>query len=171
MARTLQIALESRHVTKTYTAILSGKLEETINIDLPLAKDFKSPVHVKQTVSFDRTAQSAETVFTPIESKNDFTLASVTPITGRKHQIRAHALHIGHPIIGDKLYGPDETLYLEFVEHGWTDRLDSMLPFHRQALHASKMVFKTEEYEETFEAPLQEDMTEFLVNKMGLRSL
>ena len=57
--------------------------------------------------------------------------------TGRKHQIRAHALWLGHAVVGDKLYGPDERLYLEFAQHGWTERHAALLPLSRQALHCA----------------------------------
>ena len=45
-----------------------------------------------------------------------FTLARVVTQTGRKHQIGIHLSHVGHPIVGDKLYGGDENLYLSFVK-------------------------------------------------------
>lgn len=70
------------------------------------------------------------------------TLLRLTPKTGRKHQIRIHASHVGHPLLGDKIYGPDEDLYLQFVEdrlneEGWR-RL--VVPCH--ALHAAALQFQ-----------------------------
>ena len=59
------------------------------------------------------------------------------PQTGRMHQIRVHLAHAGHPIVGDKLYGPDEGCYLEFIETGWTPALAARLLLPRHALHAS----------------------------------
>ncbi|OIO59065.1 MAG: hypothetical protein AUJ82_07105 [Verrucomicrobia bacterium CG1_02_43_26] len=161
MASILQSAVEHRKVHKLYYTILKGKLEAPVDVDQPLAKDINSPVYVKQIVREDPTAQSAKTRFEPISSNNDYTFAKVIPTTGRKHQIRTHALWLGHYVIGDKLYGPDETLYLEFIEKGWTPRLENQLPLKRQALHSAEMLFEAESFKETFSAPLAEDMIQF----------
>jgi 23S rRNA pseudouridine1911/1915/1917 synthase len=92
----------------------------------------------------------------------------VQPHTGRKHQIRAHAFWLGYPVIGDKLYGGDDSLYMEFVAHGWTPRLGAALEMGRQALHAAKLEFRfPPRITRTFTAPLAPDMREFVVKKMG----
>jgi 23S rRNA pseudouridine1911/1915/1917 synthase len=74
------------------------------------------------------------------------------PHTGRKHQIRIHLAHIGHPIIGDKLYGGDEDLYLALVEDRLTDeqRARLILPYH--ALHARSVRFMWRGEERTWSA-------------------
>lgn len=156
-ASAYQTAIEKRQVKKIYFALLKGILKEEILVDQPLARDIQSPVYIKQTVRIDRTSQSAKTFFKPIEWRKDDTLAEVELFTGRKHQIRAHAQWLGYPVVGDKLYGGDDTLYLEFVEHGWTPRLEAALPMKRQALHAAKMLFDKDLGLQSFEAPLPED--------------
>ena len=101
------------------------------------------------------------TVFEPLLKNEDYTLARVFPETGRKHQIRVHAEWLGHSVVGDKIYGPDESLYIEFIEQGWTDRLNENLAMKRQALHCHKYHFKFSDGPVTFEAPLAEDMDLF----------
>ena len=173
-ARLFQMALQERRVEKVYIALLTGELAEPLWVTGPLARDMESPVYVKQTVRRSHSAVSARTYFDPIVSKNGFTLARVLPVTGRKHQIRAHAEHIGTPVVGDKVYGGDATLFLEFAEKGWTDRLSECLAMRRQALHAAKLVFTTDDKGEQavyeYKAPLAWDMKEFCQHKMGIEA-
>ncbi len=163
-----QKAIERRHVSKTYLAILEGELHEPILVDEPLRRDTESPVIVKQTVGYGADSQTAVTFFEPVFSRSGYTLVRVSPHTGRKHQIRAHAKHIGHCVVGDKLYGKDEHLYLDFCENGWTERHARELALPRQALHATKLEFRSPEFSRTFSAPLPKDMREFCQQRIGI---
>jgi 23S rRNA pseudouridine1911/1915/1917 synthase len=71
-----------------------------------------------------------------------FALVRALPKTGRTHQIRVHLASLGHPVVGDKIYGPNEQLYLEFIETGWTPNLERQLLLPRHALHSCKLAIE-----------------------------
>jgi 23S rRNA pseudouridine1911/1915/1917 synthase len=88
--------------------------------------------------------------------------------TGRLHQLRVHLAHIGHPVIGDKIYGPDPNLYLKFIDEGWTGEHQRVLGLSRHALHAQDLRFTWNGEELTFSAPVPEDMREY-AERFGLK--
>jgi 23S rRNA pseudouridine955/2504/2580 synthase/23S rRNA pseudouridine1911/1915/1917 synthase len=87
-------------------------------------------------------AEWAETKFRLIKQCGDIALIEAEPHTGRLHQIRATLLALGTPIVGDKLYGVDETLFLRFCKDTLTDADRARLRIDRQALHASGLSFR-----------------------------
>lgn len=168
-ASILQQAFENRMTTKTYLAILEGELRERQEVSRGIEDDTDSEVAVKQRVSTDGTGAKAQTTFVPLAYGGGYTLCKVRPHTGRKHQIRVHAQWLGHPVAGDKVYGGDDSLYIEFIHKGISDRLKERLPLPRQALHAWKLDLHVREApEQHFEAPLHEDMLLFMREVMGL---
>jgi len=152
-ASRLQTAFAKRNTKKRYLALLEGHLNEERTTESNIENDPESPVVVQQRVSFGGRGKSAETHFKPLEQWGGHTLAEVIPVTGRKHQIRVHAAWLGHPVLGDKIYAGDPTCYLEFIENGWTERLDKQLRFHRQALHAHKLEIWGEGFHHEWTAP------------------
>jgi len=136
LASRLQRAIEGRRVRKTYLALLAGNMAKEMTVEQPIARATSTAVHVRSHV--DPDGKPAQTQFTPIHAAGGITLARVRAVTGRLHQIRVHAAFAGYPVIGDKVYGPDEKLFLEFLQSGWTPRLESILHIDHHALHASE---------------------------------
>lgn len=168
MAGRLQTAVEGRRVRKHYFAILCGELREPVIVDAPLGRDLASPIVARQAVVRGPEGKPAVTEFLPLAQGGGFTLVRVRPRTGRQHQIRVHAAHLGHPLVGDKMYGPDQLLFLEFIEHGFTPRLAELLLLPRHALHAAAMEFEPGEGGRRFRAPLTPDLRAFAQSNLGL---
>jgi 23S rRNA pseudouridine1911/1915/1917 synthase len=161
---------ETRQVEKEYLAIVHGHVDAGCGVvDAPLGKDETSRVAIKDCVRPDgapaRTEYHLVKKLRPPRSNihEAFSLLRVLPHTGRKHQIRIHLAHIGHPIVGDKLYGGDEDLYLALVENRLTEeqRARLMLPHH--ALHAGEVRFPWRGKPVVFKADPEPWFTAFLV--------
>jgi 23S rRNA pseudouridine1911/1915/1917 synthase len=162
MASRLQVAMQQRKIGKVYLAVLTGELARPVTVDRPLGDDITSPVFLKSAVVAKGEGQAAVTHFVPQASAGGVTLARVTTETGRKHQIRAHAQWLGHSLVGDKIYGPDARLYLDFIDHGWTEALAAKLFLPRQGLHCAEIDLRPAGLTHVFSAPLAEDLRQFL---------
>ncbi len=163
-------AVLNRRIGKAYVTLLEGELTEPVTVDQWLGPDPESGVTVKQRVvaSGSPGAQAATTVFHPLVVRGGCTLAGVELVTGRKHQIRAHAHWLGKPVVGDKLYGPDPRLYVEFAERGWTERHSELLRFTRQALHCAAIDLRPAKMDYLLRAPWPVDLARFAAREMGL---
>jgi 23S rRNA pseudouridine955/2504/2580 synthase/23S rRNA pseudouridine1911/1915/1917 synthase len=109
-------------------------------------------------------AEWSETKFRLIKQCNGIALIEAEPHTGRLHQIRATLLALGYPIVGDKLYGVDETLFLRFCKDTLTDADRARLRMERQALHASGLSFHHPKFGRpvTINLDLPDDMQKLL---------
>lgn len=149
---------------KRYLAIVFGEMPAGQGrIDLPIGKARRSAVYVKRGI--DREAgRTACTHFEVAASGGGFSLVRLTLATGRRHQIRVHLAAIGHPVVGDKLYGPSESHYLRFIQSGFDEPMRRELLMERQMLHASSLslVHPATGRSRRFTAPLPDDMRGFL---------
>lgn len=158
VSRRLHTAQERRRTAKSYLAVLTGSLGEEVTADRPLGP---AGGEVAARTAVDPDGKPAVTRFIPLARGGGFTLARAVPETGRKHQIRAHAQFLGLPLVGDKIYGPDERCFLEFLETGWTPELQERLLLPRQALHCSAIDLRQAGVERVFTAPMPADMRSF----------
>ena len=167
-ARRFGLLMQKQRLRKEYLAIVWDWPEWNEKIvDAPLDRQGKhqqSAIWLKQMIhpagAAAQTELRVERRFvrsTP--SGNKFSLIRAIPRTGRTHQIRVHLSSVGHPIVGDKIYGPDEQLYLRFIETGWTHELEPRLLLPRHALHSAKLMI---EGECEWSSPLPLDLAGFI---------
>ncbi len=136
----LQKQFSQRKVKKTYFALVSGQPAQShAIIDMPIERNPKKP----QSFRVGSNGKSAVTEYQVVETGSKYSLVRLRPTTGRTHQLRVHLHKLGHPIVGDSLYGgePAARLYLHAAQ------LEITLPTKRQA---------------HFDAPLPETFTELV---------
>lgn len=158
---------EQRTVEKEYLAIVHGEMkEDSGEIDLPIGLDRKSRINMKRGID-RRSGQQARTSYRVEERFGGFTLVRLELHTGRHHQLRVHLSAIGHPIVGDKVYGLDERFFLMHFEGKLSADAMERLLLPRQALHAHRLkahhVMLKKDI--TMEAPLPDDMQDFMRDK------
>ena len=123
-------ALMSHAVRKVYLARVYGRLSDkkgTIEADIGRAAS--SRVHVRQAVVAE--GESALTRYRVRTFEDTTTVLELEPVTGRRHQLRVHCEWLGHPIVGDPLYGKDDQHYMDYV--------DGRVARERLHLHAWKL--------------------------------
>ena len=98
---------QARTVKKYYVALVQGQIQQDGSVEVPLITDWEN--RPRQMVHFE-LGKPAKTLFQSIEYDvtTDQSRVRLEPVTGRSHQLRVHMMHIGHPIMGDKLYHPEQ---------------------------------------------------------------
>lgn len=149
--RHLQAQFKGRAVQKAYLALVEGHVSPASGlIDAPIGRD---PRARKKMAVVPRGGREAQTEYRALEFYDAHTLVEAHPLTGRTHQIRIHMAFIGHPIVGDAVYGFRK-------QRAKTPRL---------FLHAARLAFRlpsTGEWRE-FQSPLPDDLTAVLERLRG----
>jgi len=147
--RELARQFHDREVEKEYVALVWGLVHQRKRIDIPIGRD---PVHREKISTRSRRARSAVTRVTWARHVPGLSLLRIAIHTGRTHQIRVHLNAIGHPIVGDALYGG--------IHRRVPHDLRAVQRLTRPFLHAERLAFahpRTGEHMD-FQAPLPEDL-------------
>ncbi|MDH7490272.1 MAG: RluA family pseudouridine synthase [Anaerolineae bacterium] len=149
--RDLQAQFKGREVQKVYLALVEGHVSPPTGlIDAPIGRD---PRARKKMAVVPRGGREAQTEYRALEFYDEHTLVEAHPLTGRTHQIRIHMAFIGHPIVGDPVYG--------------FRKQRAKAP--RLFLHAARLAFRlpsTGEWRE-FQTPLPDDLAAVLARLRG----
>lgn len=150
----LKELFKNRNIQKTYLALAKGIFSEKSGIiDKPIARSTSYKKQVIARSNTKTTIRNAQTHYKVLEEFDNFTLVELKPKTGRMHQIRIHLDSIGHPVIGDAIYGLKNGVHDECVK--------------RQLLHAHKLEFELDGKKYEFASELPEDFKDFIKAKNG----
>lgn len=145
----LQALIRERQVLKSYLGLLDGRPDKPrFDVNVPLAKGQAGGEHIMRVQNGGKPSLS---FFRKVQDCRDASLYEVQLATGRTHQIRVHAAHVGHPLAGDEKYAPGESLK-RFRRAG----------LKRLFLHAARFEFDWQEQSYSFSAPLPEDLKRVL---------
>jgi 23S rRNA pseudouridine1911/1915/1917 synthase len=153
--RTLSDALKARKIKRAYLTACWGHLgEDHVTVDAPIGRHSTD----RKRMAVVDSGRPARTHFTRLEQWRAVDLLRAELDTGRTHQIRVHLLHLGHPVVGDAVYGGGREKGIGHPNRGWAHTLAKRMT--RQFLHAAELSFthpRTGE-EMRFESPLPPDL-------------
>jgi len=156
--RAMHVLLREKRITKVYWALLDGAWQGNKHqvVDVPLQRSVMCSG--ERMVQVSSEGKQAKTHFKLLENYRDCCLVEARPVTGRTHQIRVHAKHLGHAIIGDKKYG-DPDVNKNMRQRGCK----------RLFLHAHSLRFRLpDQAEQYFTAELEPTLQTFLTQLEGI---
>jgi 23S rRNA pseudouridine955/2504/2580 synthase/23S rRNA pseudouridine1911/1915/1917 synthase len=174
--RGLRRQMERRDIVKEYLVLVEGSFPPACHAEGWLSRDSGSAVRKKRGYSIARPGSDSSEVCACITELQcvgfsaGVSLVLARPLTGRLHQIRATLLGLGFPVVGDKLYGVDESIFLRFAASGDLSSEDvARLRLARQALHAWRLCLRhpATGVPLTLEAPVPADLVQ-LCSRLGM---
>jgi 23S rRNA pseudouridine1911/1915/1917 synthase len=149
-------------VKKTYVAVTHG-VPSVAFCDLPVELDTENSLRVKMRIAEPGQGLPARTGIDVFETRGNYAMCRMALHTGRQHQIRLHLAALGCPVVGDKLYGPDERMLARAADGELTEEDLVLLEHPRQLLHAERYDFVHPMTQEPLAlvAPLPQDLREF----------
>ena len=155
----------SSGVEKIYLALTHGVPESGL-LDVPMEPDLDNSLRVKMRIAAPGTGLEARTTLTVRETRAGYAWVECALHTGRQHQIRLHLAHLGCPVVGDKLYGPDERLLARAADDELSEEDLALLELPHHALHAHvyRMTHAITGEPLAVTAPMPRDLVDFWAN-------
>ena len=164
--QSLQSQIQEKTAERRYTALVWGKPRfERAEVDAPIGRHPSDRKKMAVLTDSRHTARDAVTELTVTERFGTFSHLDAKLQTGRTHQIRVHCAYIGHPVVGDPLYGGNRKVPAEIVSSSQKAAIESAIAdLQGQALHAYRLAFTHPRTREalSFEAPIPPAMANLI---------